>query len=185
MKKLQNLEFYKIDIENINARFKKEKENLQEFLNFANDNLNLFKSLNNKKIDKRLINKLNINNNFYFNFTVYNTLSYDLKVYFKDNITYDKRYKYDLATKDYILVKEKNNYLKNSQEKFYFRVKDKYYFDFDLFLNDLNTIQKRIEKINNLLKNQKSTINKVIKLNNDLYNLSIDNDIINDLFFND
>ena len=70
-------------------------------------------------------------------------------------------------------VIQKNNYLNSGQYKKYFKLakneSSNAIFDFDLFMQGIEKLNKTVESINNNLKNQKAKLQKAIKLNNAMY----------------
>lgn len=164
---VENLEYYAHDIFNYNARAKLEKQNIIDFIKYVESIKDILQSYHNKKIDKRFINKVN-NDKFYFIIdNEYQTLAGDLIVLFNDNVC-DCKYYAGMQE-----VVRKNNYLNSSQYKKYFKLakneSSNAIFDFDLFMQGIEKLNKTVESINNNLKNQKAKLQKAIKLNNAMY----------------
>lgn len=164
---VENLDYYAHDIFNYNARAKLEKQNILDFIKYVESIKDILQSYHNKKIDKRFINKVN-NDKFYFIIdNQYQTLSGDLIVLFQNRVCDCKYY---AGAQEVI---QKNNYLNSGQYKKYFRLakneSSNAIFDFDLFMQGMDKLNKTVESINNNLKNQKAKLQKAIKLNNAMY----------------
>ena len=164
---VENLDYYAHDIFNYNARAKLEKQNILDFIKYVESIKDILQSYHNKKIDKRFINKVN-NDKFYFIIdNQYQTLSGDLIVLFQNRVC-DCKYYAGMQE-----VVQKNNYLDRYQYRKFFKLakneSSNAIFDFDLFMQGMDKLNKTVENINNNLKNQKAKLQKAIKLNNALY----------------
>lgn len=164
---VENLDYYAHDIFNYNARAKLEKQNILDFVKYVESIKDILQSYHNKKIDKRFINKIN-NDKFYFAIDCeFYYMGGDLILYFKNRVCDCKNY----AGMQEVI--QKNNYLDSCQSKKYFKLakneSSNAIFDFDLFMQGVEKLNKTVESINNNLKNQKAKLQKAIKLNNAMY----------------
>lgn len=185
----KNIENYKLDIFNYNQRLKLEKANILKFINWAENNSDLIKSLDGHRADKRFIKKLEQTAGELFYIFVdnkYSTLTADFKIYFNNRLTTGRQYQLNHTTKEYEITTAQNNYLEQYQYTKYLTLSksDQYndIFNYSNFLLDIEKLKKTVESIDRELKNQTSRLKKAIKLNNDLIDLLYHNDFIKKMF---
>lgn len=185
----KNIENYKLDIFNYNQRLKLEKANILKFINWAENNSDLIKSLDGHRADKRFIKKLEQTAEGLFYIFVdnkYSTLTADFKIYFNNRFTTGRQYKFNHQTNEYKITTEQNNYLEQYQYTKYFTLtkNDQHndIFIYSDFLLDIEKLKKTVESIDQEMKNQTSRLKKAIKLNNDLIELLYHNDFIKKMF---
>lgn len=180
--KNDNLANYEHAIFNFNERAKLEIKNLKEFIQYAETIRGTFAAQDGKRCDKRFINKIN---NEKFRFVIdaqYETLSGDLILYFNNTRTKGKSVYYDFDAGEYREKITENNELTGGQSRNYFRLakneQSNAIFDFNLFLADIERLKQRIAHLSGILRNQKATLKRAIRLNNELYGLFYDNEFI-------
>lgn len=176
-------DYFSQQIFNYNARAKLEKQNIIDFLSYAESIKDILQAQNGKRVDKRFLQKIE-NKDFHFYLeNDYKTLAGDLILFFVNRCTKGKSYAFGGAEKT-----ENNNYLNSGQYKKYFQLakneSSNAIFDYDLFLQGLKKLQGQVDYINKTLKNQKQQLKKAIKLNNALYDLFYENDFIRHILSN-